>query len=202
MGLDGTNFMKMKKIVVLSVFTSIVSVVSAQTTRYDVNVYTNPPKLVTYTPLMGNAYKSYMEGWKDIYKMNESHRLERERLENEKEREWQQQGMELNRMKMLQAQEGMKIASDEIKMLNGTNLATKVLFPIKVRVVKRNNGSVDMSCLGIKKGDVWVPCNKKLISLREMYNSAVNDKEKSTILGLMDYGSYMLDTDNEVYILT
>ena len=55
--------------------------------------------------------------------------------------------------------------------------------------------------MGIKKGEVWKPYNKNMISLQKMYQSAGSEKEKSAILGLMDYGNYLLDTGEEVFIV-
>ena len=85
--------------------------------------------------------------------------------------------------------------------MNGINLTTKAVFPVKVRVIKRNGGAVEMTSLGIKKGEAWLPCNRDLISLQKMYQSATDNNERSAILGLMDYGNYLLDTDAEVFIL-
>lgn len=181
----------------MSVFTSFVSVVSAQTTRYDVNVYTNPFKGVEYTQPMGNAYQQMM----NMYQQSDINAIERERLQLEREQMQQREMREMARISAAAKAEGMKVLSDEVQTLNGTNLATKTTTLIKARVVKRNNGTVEISCMGIKKGEVWKPYNKNIISLQKMYQSAGSEKEKSAILGLMDYGNYLLDTGEEVFIV-
>ena len=187
----------MKKVFVLSVFASLSTVVSAQTTRYNVNVYTNPQKHVEYTQPMGNAYNQMMK----TYQQADQNAIERERLQLEREQMQQKEMLEMARISAAANADGMKVVSDEVQTLNGTNLATKKVTPIRARVIKRNNGTVEISCLGIKNGEVWKPCDIKLISLQKMYQSAVSDKEKSAILGLMDYGNYILDTENEVFIV-
>ena len=187
----------MKKVVVLSVFALFTYVVSAQTTRYDVNVYSNPLNYVEYTAPMGNAYQKMMQ----MYQEADRNAIERERLELERERMQQAEMMEMRRISAAARAEGQKIVSDEIVTFNGTNLATKLISQIKVHIVKRKNGTVEMTSLGIKKGEVWMPCNKDIISLQEIYQSAVSNQEKSAILGLMDYGNYLLETDDNVFIL-
>jgi hypothetical protein len=55
--------------------------------------------------------------------------------------------------------------------------------------------------MGIKNGQNWKPCSKPIISLQNMYNNAHSESEKSMILDLMDLGSYLLDTGNEMYVI-
>lgn len=189
--------MKMKKIFILSVFATFLNVVSAQTNTYDVRVYTNPQRNVEYTPNGGSVYKQQME----MYQQADKNALERERLQLERERMQQAEMYEMAKMSAATNAEAMKIVSDEVKTFNGTNLATKAIVPIRARVVKRNNGVVNLSCLGIKVGDMWKPCEKPISSLQDMYKSATSDDEKSMALGLMDLGNYLLDTGTEIYIL-
>lgn len=187
----------MKKVIVLSVFTSFVSVVSAQTTRYDVNVYTNPQKHVEYTQPMGNAYNQMMKA----YQQADQNAIERERLHLERKQMQQREMLEMARISAAAKAEGMKVISDEVKTLNGTNLATKVVYSIKARVIKRNNGNVDISCMGIKIGETWKPCDKTISSLQKMYQTATSEEEKSMVLGLLDLGNYLLDTGTDIYII-
>ena len=98
-------------------------------------------------------------------------------------------------------EEGRKIVSDEIKLLNGINLESKQSFPVRARIVTRKNGRVEITCMGIKKGDSWNPCNKPINSLQHIYDNAKSESEKSMILELMDFGNYLLDTGNEMYVL-
>ena len=97
--------------------------------------------------------------------------------------------------------DGSTIVSDVIGTVNATNLANKSISTIRTRTIKKKNGRIEMSCLGIKKGETWQPCNKPIISLQQMYESAKTNNEKSLILGLMDYGNLLLDTGTEVYII-
>ena len=55
--------------------------------------------------------------------------------------------------------------------------------------------------MGIKNGQSWKPCSKPIKSLQSMYNNAKSESEKSMILDLMDLGSYLLDTGNEMYVI-
>lgn len=185
----------MKKVIVLSVFASLVSVVSAQTTRYNVNVYTNPTKTVEYTPAgSSSTYRQYLDGLQRSHEQNQKYMLEREKME-------QAERMEMARMAAAANAEGMKVVSDEVQTFNGTNLATKVVYPIKARVIRRNNGHVDISCMGIKMGETWKSCEKPISSLQKMYQTATSEEEKSLVLELLDLGNYLLDTGTEIYII-
>ena len=97
--------------------------------------------------------------------------------------------------------ESVKVVSDEIQLLNGTKLGTNTTFPIRARVVTKSNGKVEITCMGIKKGQSWQPCSKPIISLQQKYNSAASESEKSMILDLMDWGNYLLDAGDEMYII-
>jgi len=98
-------------------------------------------------------------------------------------------------------EEANQVVSKEIKLFNGTKLGTNQSMPIRANVATRKNGHVDITCMGIKNGDTWKPCNKPIISLQTMYDNAKSDSEKSMILDLMDLGNYLLDTGNEMYII-
>ncbi len=77
------------------------------------------------------------------------------------------------------------------------------MFPMKVRIIQRRNGEVEISCIGIKKNNVWKPYDNAIVSLEEMYRKATTEKDKSIILELMEYGNYMLiiNVDSEVYLI-
>lgn len=190
----------MRKVFALSVFTSLASIVSAQINRYDVNVYTNP------LPAVSTKSSYQYEGitYRDILEMDrhfKENALERERLQLEREKMERNEMMEFARISAAANAEGRKVVSDEIQTFNGTNLATKASVPIKVRIIKRNNGSIDISCLGINIGGVWKPCEKPISSLQDMYQKSTSEEEKGMVLGLMDLGNYLLDTDSEIYIM-
>lgn len=187
----------MKKVIVLSVFTLLGSVVYAQTTRHDVNVYTNPLKHVEYTPLMGSTYQRMMQ----MYQNSDRNRIERERLQLERDQMERREWMELERIAAAANAEGNKTVLDEVVTFNGINLATKTPTLIKARVIKKNNGNVDITCMGIKFGETWKPCNKSIMSLQKMYQSATSDAEKSIVLNFLDYGKYLLDTEEGVFII-
>lgn len=74
---------------------------------------------------------------------------------------------------------------------------------MKVRIIQRRNGAVEISCIGIKKNNIWKPYDNEIVSLEAMYRQATTEKDKSTILELMEYGNYMLiiNVDNEVYLI-
>ena len=97
--------------------------------------------------------------------------------------------------------ESVKVVSDEIQLFNGIKLGTNAATPIRARVVTKSNGYVEITCMGIKNGQTWKPCSKPIMSLQQMYNNAKSESEKSMILDLMDLGSYLLDTGNEMYII-
>lgn len=97
--------------------------------------------------------------------------------------------------------ESVKIVSDEIQLFNGIKLGTNAATPIRARVVTKSNGYVEITCMGIKNGQTWKPCNKPIMSLQSMYNNAHSDSQKSMILDLMDLGNYLLDTGNEMYVI-
>ena len=177
------------------------SVVSAQTSRYNVNIYTDPLPMVEYTPPMGKTYQNYLQMLLQTHREVEEQAkrdFERQQLKDELQQLQESQWLE---SQFRQIEDGWKIVSEEVQIFNGTNLATKALTPIRVRVVKRNRGSVDLHCLGIKKGEIWDPCTKDIVSLQEMYQLSTSNDEKRMILGLMDYGNYLLDTNEEIYII-
>ena len=99
--------------------------------------------------------------------------------------------------------QAMEIVSSETVSATGYELYSEKNFPMKVRIVKRKNGDVAITCLGIKKNDVWKPYDNGITSLEEMYRQAKTEKDKSTILGLMELGNFLLiiDPDKEVYII-
>lgn len=99
------------------------------------------------------------------------------------------------------AADGNTIISDDISTVSATNLSDKSLSTLRIRTVRKKNGRIEISCLGIKKGETWQPCNKSIISLQKMYESAKTEAEKSTILGLMDYGNLLLDTGTNVFVI-
>lgn len=182
----------MKKVIVLCSLMSLTSIVSAQTTRYDVNVYTNPLPTVEYTKPMGDAYQKMMQLYQGTSRNNA---LERIQLE------YEQQMREIDRMQMAAA-EGAKIVSEEVHTFSGVNLATKGVASIRARIAKKKSGYISISCLGIKiGGNSWTPCDKSISSLQEMYNEAKSESEKRMALELMDLGNYLLDTGTEIYIL-
>lgn len=197
MGLVGTFFLKMKKIALLPFLLCVSSIVSAQTSRYDVNIYTNPFRGVEYTRPMGSAYQQMM----NMYQQSDRNAIERKMLQMERERMQQEHLMEMSRASAAANAEGKEIVSDEILTLNGINLATKVNNPIRLRVIKRKNGSINMTCMGIKRGNTWDSCSKSIESLQELYNIATSEEDRAMVLSLMDFGNYLLDTDTEIYII-
>ena len=98
-------------------------------------------------------------------------------------------------------EEANKVISQEVQLFNGIKLGTNQSTSIRANVTTRRNGQVDITCMGIKNGQTWKPCNKPIMSLQSMYNNAKSESEKSMILDLMDMGSYLLDTGNEMYII-
>ncbi|MCH5307979.1 MAG: hypothetical protein J1E37_07810 [Prevotella sp.] len=185
----------MKKVFILSVFSMLASIGSAQTSRYDVNVYTNPFPTVSWTSPMGESYQRMM----NMYQESDRNRIERERLQLEREQMEHERVMDLARMSANTDEN--KIVYDEVQTFSGTNLATKNSTLIKVHVIKRNNGSVNMSCMGIKTNGIWKPCDKSIFSLQALYTKAKNENERSMVLGLMDLGNYLLDTGTDIYIM-
>ena len=97
--------------------------------------------------------------------------------------------------------EANRVVSDEVQLFNGIKLGTNAATSIRARVVTKSNGRVEITCMGIKNGQNWKPCSKPIMSLQSMYNNAKSESEKSMILDLMDLGNYLLDTDNEVYVI-
>lgn len=98
-------------------------------------------------------------------------------------------------------EEANAVISQEVQLFEGIKLGTNQPTPVRANVVTRKNGRVDITCLGIKNGQNWKPCNKPIMSLQSMYNSAKSESEKSMILDLMDLGNYLLDTGNEMYVI-
>lgn len=98
-------------------------------------------------------------------------------------------------------EEGRRVVSENIQLLTGVNLSTKISTSIRAKVTTRKSGLVEMTCMGIKNGQSWKPCSKPIVSLQGMYNNAHSESEKSMILDLMDLGNYLLDTGNEMYVI-
>ena len=97
--------------------------------------------------------------------------------------------------------ESVRVVSDEVQLFNGVKLGTNTATSIRARVVTKSNGSVEITCMGIKNSQTWKPCSKPIMSLQAMYNKAKSESEKSMILDLMDLGNYLLDTGNEMYVI-
>ena len=97
--------------------------------------------------------------------------------------------------------ESVRAVSDEVQLFNGVKLGTNTATSIRARVVTKSNGSVEITCMGIKNSQTWKPCSKPIMSLQSMYNNAHSESEKSMILDLMDLGNYLLDTGNEMYVI-
>lgn len=98
-------------------------------------------------------------------------------------------------------EEANRVVSQEVQLFNGIKLGTNQSTSIRANVITRKNGRVDITCMGIKNGQNWKPCSKPILSLQSMYNNAKSESEKSMILDLMDLGNYLLDTDNEMFII-
>jgi len=98
-------------------------------------------------------------------------------------------------------EESNAVVSQEVQLFEGIKLGTNQPTSIRANVVTRKNGRVDITCMGIKNGQNWKPCNKPIISLQAMYNNAKSESEKSMVLDLMDLGNYLLDTGNEMFII-
>lgn len=153
--------------------------------NYNVNVYSNRYENMAtkYTPLEVQSTT------------NHSSDLSRQRMEDEMWLEDHIRGIQQR------AADGKTIISDEVGIANATNLANKSLYTIRTRTIKRKNGRTEMSCLGIKRGESWQPCNKPIIFLQQMYESAKTEAEKVMILELMDYGEMLLDTGTELFVI-
>ncbi len=152
--------------------------------NYNVNVYSNRYEN------MGTKYQPL-----EVQSTTNHSSLQQQRMEDDR---WFEGHMRDIRQRSV---DGNTIVSDVIGTVNATNLANKSISTIRTRTIKKKNGRIEMSCLGIKKGETWQPCNKPIIFLQQMYESAKTDTEKSMILGLMDYGNLLLDTGTEVYII-
>lgn len=87
--------------------------------------------------------------------------------------------------------------------VNGFEIFSSRYLPMKVKVIQRRNGEVEISCLGIKKNGYWTTCDKGIASLEGMYDKAKTDSDRRTILSLMEYGNYLLivNSDNEIYVI-
>lgn len=96
-----------------------------------------------------------------------------------------------------------QIVSNETVSTTAFEYYSEKMFPMKVRIIQRRNGAVEISCIGIKKNNIWKPYDNEIVSLEAMYRQATTEKDKSTILELMEYGNYMLiiNVDNEVYLI-
>lgn len=96
-----------------------------------------------------------------------------------------------------------QIVSSETMTVNGFELYSETISPLKVKVIQRRSGQVEITCIGIKKNGYWKTCDKGVASLEDMYNKAKTDNDKSGILSLMDYGNYLLivDPNKEIYVI-
>lgn len=97
----------------------------------------------------------------------------------------------------------LQIVSSETMTVNGFELYSESYSPMKVKVIQRRNGEMEITCLGIKKNGYWNTCDKGIASLEGMYDNAKTDSDKTTILSLMEYGNYLLivDPDKEIYVI-
>jgi len=97
----------------------------------------------------------------------------------------------------------MEIVSSDIITADGYNFISETYSPLKVKIIRRRNGQVELHCLGIKKNGNWSTCEKEIASLEAMYNKATEKSAKDMILELMEYGNYLLiiNPKTEVYII-
>ena len=97
----------------------------------------------------------------------------------------------------------MEIVSSDIINADGFNYYNEKFSPLKIKIVRRRNGQVEYSCLGIKKNGTWRSCEKEILSLEQMYKHATSESDKTTLLELMEYGNFLLviDVNTEVYII-
>lgn len=177
----------MRRIVLSGLFSLSNMLLLAQG-NYNVNVYSNPYEAMgaKYQPLEVQSTT------------NHSSNIDRIQQRWMEEQRWLDNQMKDIRQR---AADGNTIISDDISTVSATNLSNKSLSTLRVRIVRKKNGRIEMSCIGIKKGETWQPCNKSIISLQQMYESAKTDAEKSAILGLMDYGTLLLDTGTNVFVI-
>lgn len=178
----------MKKILSLFILALSSMSVLAQG-HYSVNVYSNKYENMgaKYQPVEIESSSTYSSNYVDRV-MKETREYER-KLEDD------------IRTSQQRAAEGKAIVSDDITTSSAINLATKHQSTIRIHTIRRKNGNIDMTCMGIKQGEKWLPCDKPIIALQQMYKSATTQSEKSAILGLMDYGNYILDTGKEVFVI-
>ena len=96
-----------------------------------------------------------------------------------------------------------QVVSSDVVSADGYNIYTGISSPMRIKVIQRRSGIVQAYCLGIKKGGIWLTYDKEIASLEDMYNNATDNTQKSTILELMEYGSFLLivDIDSEVYVI-
>jgi hypothetical protein len=99
--------------------------------------------------------------------------------------------------------QAMEIVSSDIITVDGYNLITEKYFPLKVKIIRRRSGKVEFHCLGIKKQEKWVSCEKEIVPLETLYNQASKKSEKDMILELMEYGNFLLvlDPKTEIFII-
>ena len=97
----------------------------------------------------------------------------------------------------------MEIISNDNKNVDGLNVLSGTYSPLRVNIIRRRNGQVEIRCLGIKKNGIWNSCEKEIASLDEIYKNSTNESEKSVILELMEYGNYLLivNPESEIYII-
>ena len=62
-------------------------------------------------------------------------------------------------------EEANRVVSQEVQLFNGIKLGTNQSTSIRANVVTRKNGRVDITCMGIKNGQNWKPCNKPIIGI-------------------------------------
>ena len=105
------------------------------------------------------------------------------------------------RRKAAEAQ-AREIVSSEIITVDAFNYVSEIFCPMKVKIINRRNGQTEYYCLGIKKNGSWSVCEKQIVPLETIYKQATSTADKNKILGLMEYGNYLLVIGNtEAYLI-
>lgn len=101
----------------------------------------------------------------------------------------------------LQRQAQNQVIESEIINSSAVSSATGNLYPIQVRTELKRNGNFTMKCIGIKMNNQWVSCENDLFDLQDLYKQATTQADKSSLLELMEIGSFIFMYNNTLYLI-
>ena len=82
------------------------------------------------------------------------------------------------------------------------HVSKNAIEAVQISVAEKRNGSVELTCIGIKRNDKWTSIKSPVYDLQQIYNNCKeNESEaKSNILSMMEVANFCFFLDNDLYL--